>query len=180
VKHYLLVTISLILLSATVLVSATDAHADSLSAFGGLGFGRNSGMNYLNNPSPSLGLHYTFDLSNRIQLGGFYNYNMMTDGDGVSASVKFMGGILRFQTERGANSGPFVDVKFGMAQKTEKESNSRNMFTYGTAIGYAIPLSHVTSLSPTVNLDFLPSTPDGSATRQAYTSAGLTLSFKLH
>src|SRR6185437_16334433 len=97
--------IALLLLSSLV----GTASANTLSATGGLQFGRNSGLNNIGNTNPLLGASYTFDLSSHFELGGFYDYNFLHFQDGTEGSLAFMGMLVRYEVAQ--DSGFLGELK---------------------------------------------------------------------
>jgi hypothetical protein len=160
-------------------ISIKSALADSLSAIGGLSFGRNSGMNNLSNTNPIVGAEYTFNLSPRFELGGFYDYMLLSMPDGNAGSIRFMGMTVRLQFADPDHAGLFVDTKLGVAQREEIDVESNNIPTAGAGVGYRIPLSKTTSLSPRVDLQYLPDSTVSNSGRQAFVNAGLMFSIHL-
>jgi hypothetical protein len=150
----ILITVCIFLL--TVLVGfAKSAHANTLSAIGGLGFGRNTGMNELRTPPPLLGAEYMLDLSTPFEIGGFYDENFLSYKTGESGSIRALGvqGRVHFL---GMRVGPFADAQIGIARRTQGENTSGNKASFGAGVGYEIPLATRFSLSPHVGMRMLP------------------------
>lgn len=170
--------LALALIIGSVL-AAPAAFSDTVSAVGGLGFGRNSGMNQLQNPGPLLGVEYSLDLPSPIHPGGFYNYDFITNSDGHSGSIQFMGLVLRYEPGDQKSFSPFVDGKLGMGKRTELEQDSGLKLGYGAGVGVRIPITQVTSLSPRFDLQYVPDAAASGAGHQALLDFGLMVSFKL-
>jgi hypothetical protein len=162
-----------------LLISVSLAQADSLSATGGLSFGRNTGMNDLKNSNPIVGAQYTFNLSPRFELGGFYDYMLLTVPDGNSGSIRFMGLMMRFDFSDPTSAGLYVDTKLGEAQREEVDCESGNIPTFGVGVGYRVPLSKTVSIGPRADLQYLPDSTNVDSGREAFVTGGVMLSIHL-
>jgi hypothetical protein len=167
------------LLVSTLSTSMRTARADTLSAIGGLSFGRNNGMNDLKAMNPLLGAEYTFDLVGRLKLGGFYDYTFLTDSNGNSGSLQFMGAVLRFDFANETSIGPFIDGKAGIGKREEGDQSSGARIAYGAGAGLRIPLSKTVSISPRFDIRYVPNAPDPSTGRQGLVDFGMMLSIHL-
>jgi hypothetical protein len=145
------------LLAASLAASlfAARAQANTLSAIGGLGFGRNTGMNDLKSPRPLLGAEYMLDFGPALQLGGSYLENFLSYNSGESGSIRAAGlsGRIHFL---GLRIGPFADALVGLARRTQGQNSSGNKLSYGGGVGFEFPLAHRFSMSPHVGVRMLP------------------------
>jgi hypothetical protein len=169
----------LILLSLLTLLAAPHAFADTLSAVGGLSFGRNTGMNDLKSLGPMLGMEYTFPVSSKLQVGGFFNYTALTSSNGQSDTINFMGASFRFDPGAATSISPFVDAKVGVADRTENGLNNGSgmELSEGAGVGVRFPLSKHISISPHAEVDSLPGAAVQSAGHQAIVSGAMMFSF---
>jgi hypothetical protein len=143
------------LVQVVAALSPTSVNANTLSAVGGLGFGRNTGMNDVKSPRPLLGVEYMVDVSHAIEIGGGYAENYLSYSSGESGSIRAAGLIGRVHI-LGRRVGPFVDALIGIARRTQGENSSGNKFSYGGAVGFQVPLALRFSVSPLVGVRMLP------------------------
>ncbi len=136
-------------------VSATTAHANTLSAIGGLGFGRNTGMNDVKSPRPLLGAEYMLDVGSAVQVGGSYLENLLSYNTGESGSIRAVGVVGRVHF-LGLRVGPFADGLVGLGRRTQGQNSSGNKLSYGGGLGFEFPLVANLSMSPHVGVRMLP------------------------
>jgi hypothetical protein len=156
-----------ILSCALALMGAANVapvHANTLSAIGGLAFGRNSGMNDVKTPLPLLGAEYMFDLGAVLEFGGSYVENFLSYKSGESGSIRAAGLDARIHP-LGIRLGPFADAFMGLARRTQGQNTSGNRFSYGGGVGYEIPIAMRLSMSPHVGVRMLPDSISGTSSR---------------
>jgi hypothetical protein len=134
---------------------AARAEANTLSAIGGLGFGRNTGMNDLKSPQPILGAEYMLDFGPAFELGGSYLKNFLSYNSGESGSIQAAGLQARVHI-LGVRIGPFVDAIAGLARRMQGQNSSGTKFSYGGGVGFEFPLLSRLSMSPHVGVRMLP------------------------
>ena len=163
------------------LLMSSWASADTLSAIGGVTFGRNTGLNDLK--TPLLGMEYTIPVLSKVQLGGFFNHEGLTASNGENDTLSFMGLMLRFDPGPPESIKPFLDVRAGMAQRSNAanntQSNSNMEFSYGAGVGVRFPVSKVISISPRVDVNYLPDSTSSSAGHQAVVDGAMLFSIHL-
>lgn len=132
-----------------------SAEANTLSAIGGLGFGRNTGMNDVKSPNPLLGAEYMLELNSAFEVGGAYLENFLSYNTGESGSIRSGGLVGRFHV-LGSRVGPFVDAGIGLAWRTQGDNSSGRRFSYGGGVGFEVPIGFRLSMSPHVFMRMLP------------------------
>jgi hypothetical protein len=162
---------------ATSLLTCAHAGADMLSASGGASFGRNSGFNDIKVPSPNFGAELTLSAGPHLQVGGFFERELLRFSDSTSGSLNFMGMLLRYHFVGSEKSGPFVDAKAGMGSMSNNTMDPNQNFAYGTGAGYQVVLNTVVSISPRMGVSFLPDSPASGAAREARYDGGILISF---
>jgi len=161
-------------------IFALQASADTFSASGGLGFGRNSGLNDIKNPAPVIGADYTFNLGAHLDLGGFYDHTFVTFNDGNNGSVRFMGILARYSFLGSKNSGPFAGVKAGLSQLALNGSGNDTVSSkigYGGELGYKFALTHLMSIGPKLGIRMIRDSSGDASTDQLMTDFSVALSF---
>lgn len=96
-----------------------------------------------------------FELSRRVELGGFLERSFLTYQGGESGAVSYLGAQARFHFF-GQGEGPFADATFGVAKRTQGENSTRNLPALGGGVGYEIPLAHSLGISPHIGVRLLP------------------------
>jgi hypothetical protein len=162
-------------LSSTLL--PVTANADTVSASGGLSFGRNSGFNDVKSPAPTLGAEYTFGLGAHIQLGGFFEKQLLQFSDTSSGSLNFMGAVLKYYFGDSEKSGPFVYGKGGLGSMSNNTMSSDQKLCGGGGLGYQFALNSLFSISPRMGVSFLPDSPGDPAPNEARYDGSLMFSF---
>jgi hypothetical protein len=150
--------------TAGVSLVDTQAGANTLSAIGGLDFGRSSGMNELKTQPPLLGAEYMLDLARRVQFGGFYLQNFLSYKSGESGTIGAAGVQVRFHIIA-SHFGPFADAQIGLARRTQGQNSSGSFVSVGGGAGYEIPLGMRLSLSPHAGVRMLPDSISGSVNK---------------
>jgi hypothetical protein len=163
--------------AAAFFMICAQASADTITATGGIAFGRNSGFNDIKVPSPTFGAEYTFGLGKHVDLGGFFDRQLLRFNDDTSGSLNFMGMLVRYHFTDSDKSGPFVDAKAGIGSMSTNTMNPNQNFSYGTGAGYQIALNKILSISPRMGVSFLPNSPASGAPREARYDGGILLSF---
>lgn len=147
--------LSLVMTAASVLSCVKSACANTLSAIGGLAFGRNTGMNDVKTPLPILGAEYMLDFGSTFELGGSYIENFLSYNTGETGSIRSAAVDARAHL-LAMHKGPFVDALAGFARRTQGENSSGNKLSYGGGVGYEVPLGVTLSMSPHVGVRMLP------------------------
>jgi hypothetical protein len=163
-------------LSLATFLFAALAQANTLSAIGGLGFGRNTGMNDLKSPQPLLGAEYMLDFGSVFELGGSYLENFLSYNTGESGSVHAAGLVGRVHV-LGRRMGPFADVGIGIARLTQGQNSSGNRLSYGGGVGFEFPVMTRLSMSPHVGVRMLPDSVSESSSHPVVDGA---LMFSIH
>jgi hypothetical protein len=166
-------SIEIFTIAAFSLICA-QASADTITATGGVAFGRNSGFNDIKVPSPTFGAEYTFGFGKHVDLGGFFDHELIHFNDDTAGSINFMGMLLRYHFADSDKSGPFVDAKAGIGSMSTNTMNPNQNFSYGTGAGYQIALNSVLSLSPRMGVS---DSPASGAPREARYDGGILVSF---
>ena len=161
------------------LLLGTSAFADTISATGGLSFGRNSGLNYLKSPGPMFGLEYALPVSSSFQFGGFFDYSTLTSITGHSDSIQFMGMLARIQFGNEGSIRPYIDGKLGVARRQEDDLDSGMKPAWGVGTGFMVPVSKVMSIGPRFDIKYIPNSADSNAGPTPALDAGLMFSFKI-
>jgi len=153
-----------------LLLNSVSSGANTLSAIGGLGFGRNTGMNDVKSPRPLLGAEYMLDVSRMFEIGGGYVENFLSYHSGESGTIREAGlvGRVHFLVMR---VGPFADAVMGLARRTQGENSSGNKLSLGGGVGYEIPLGFRFSMSPHVGVRMLPDSVSDSVSRSVVDGA---------
>jgi hypothetical protein len=132
-----------------------QSYALGFSAFGGgsYGFGSlaNDGFNAV---SPRFGGDLSFGIIGPLNLGAYYEVNLLGNAAGAS-QLHFFGGLVRLEFPLGL----FVDGKFGAAQV----SGNAFHFGFGVALGYKLFTAGPFSLAPRAGYRYLMTTGGGGA-----------------
>jgi hypothetical protein len=168
-----------LLLSWVSWVGCLQASADTLSAVGGISFGRNSGLNDLKSNGPILGVEYSFPLLSKIEFGGFYQYTALPGSNGMNDSVSFMGAMFRFEPGGPTAISPFFDVRLGVATRSETTQESNLEPAAGAGVGIRFPISKKVSISPRMDVNTLPDAATPSAPHELVMDAVVLLSLHL-
>jgi hypothetical protein len=166
-----------ILIAATSTLFSIHAEADVISASGGISFGRNSGFNDIKVPSPTFGAEYTFSVGRHLQLGGFFDHELIHFSDSTAGSINFVGLLVRYHFVDSDKSGPFVYGKAGLGSMSTNTMNPNQNLSFGSGLGYQIAINSVLSFSPRMGVSFLPDSPASGAAREARYDGGIMISF---
>jgi hypothetical protein len=173
-------SVLLFLLAASAGLGATarNAHADTVSAVGGLAVSSTSAQSAVELPSPLIGTEYTLDLGSHLQLGGFYDHNFLSYSGGAHGALRYLGGVGRAYLNDAAASGPFVFAKAGLAEKSRELEVSNRKPAFGAGAGYQIVLSPVVSFDPRMSVRSLPEAPVEGAGSQPVFDLSFVVSFR--
>jgi hypothetical protein len=169
--------IILVFIAVASSLFSLHAEADTITASGGLSFGRNSGFNEVKVPSPTFGAEYTFSAGSHVQLGGFFDRELLHFNDNTSGSLNFMGALVRYHFVGSDRSGPFVYGKAGLGSMSNNTMNANQNLSFGSGVGYQIVLNSVLSVGPRMGVSFLPDSPAAGAAREARYDGGIMISF---
>jgi opacity protein-like surface antigen len=153
------------------------ARANTVTATGGLQFGRNSGGNQIVSPTPILGAEYGIDFGPHFQLGGFYDLGFPKDNVGNSGRMQFLGVMGRFFLKHSDQTGPFVDGRIGLAEVSDGGFTTTSRLGYAVGAGYQFVVSKLISLGPRIGVRFLPDAAQGNLNDHAEPYAELGISF---
>jgi hypothetical protein len=164
------------------LVASSLTFATSLTATGGLSFGRGSGLNEIKTPSPIFGAEYTLNPNPTLDLGLFYDHTFLTYLYGGSGALDFLGVIARAHLRHTFLHGLFADTKMGLTKLSDDnnndQANTNATFGIGTGVGYEIQLSSHLSLDPRIGVRFLPDPSTQSRALHAMPDASLMIGFR--
>jgi hypothetical protein len=115
----------------------------SSGAYNGIEYGSRS------NWSPRFGAEATYNLVPPIELGVFYDHNLLFDNpDGTMSHVWFTGAIGRL--EMPWTEHLFIDVKLGASRTQATRYTTNVSFGYGLALGYELKFLPIVSFMPRI------------------------------
>jgi hypothetical protein len=159
-------------------ICAPKARATTVTATGGLDFGRNSGLNNIKSPTPILGADYYLDLSSHFQIGGFYDIGFPKDLQGHTGLLQAAGATARLFLLPSEKSGPYLNARVGLVQISDGGYGTINKLGFSAGVGYQVKVSEVVSLSPQAGVRFLPNAASGDMNDHA--APYLELGFSFH